>query len=45
MVRALAERLSGRRDFAWTEALAVVESDLELSRMNAQVEQKKLEQG
>lgn len=45
MVRALAERFDGRRDFSWTEALAVVESDPVLGRMNAQVEQKKLEQG
>ena len=45
MVRALAGRFDGRRDFSWTEALAVVESDSALGGMNAQVEQKKLEQG
>ena len=44
-VRALAARLDGRRAFAWTEALALVEADPELAAINASVEQKKLEQG
>jgi spore coat polysaccharide biosynthesis protein SpsF len=44
-MRALAKRLGGRRDFCWTEALAVVEADDDLAAMNAAVEQKKLAQG
>jgi spore coat polysaccharide biosynthesis protein SpsF (cytidylyltransferase family) len=44
-VRALAARLGGRRDFVWTEALALVEADPELAAINVSIEQKKLEQG
>ena len=44
-MRALVDRLDGRRDFHWSEALALVEADAELAAMNAAVEQKKLESG
>ena len=43
--RALAARLGGRRDFAWTEALALVEGDRALAGVNVHVEQKKVQQG
>jgi spore coat polysaccharide biosynthesis protein SpsF len=44
-IRALAQRLDGRRDFHWTEALALVEADPQLAAINAVIEQKKMDAG